>query len=109
MRMCAEASCTHTRTITAAQKKRFMGPSAAPILPLAGRLKEAIVGVVRVFDLVAVTQVREEAFEGLILVRRHFQRSQDASEIRSVISIMKERNVPFSAECVEELQQSSGT
>ncbi len=72
-------------------------------------MKEAIVGVICVFDLVLITQIREEAFESLVLIRRDFERCQNPAEIRTVVSVMEEADVPTPAERVEELKQGAGT
>src|SRR6266699_3486837 len=87
------------------QQEAFHRNLPARILPLQGRVKEAIVGVVCVFDLVLITQIREEAFESLVLIRRDFERCQNPAEIRTVVSVMEEADVPSAAERVEELKQ----
>src|SRR5437016_5748357 len=106
--MWAEASCAQTNAITARNRNLcvlFMESLRGKILLLHSGLKEAIVCVIGIFHLKTVSQIRQEAFECRIFIGRDLQCGKDASEIRTVISIVEKRDVPAAAKRVEELKK----
>src|ERR1051326_2190738 len=77
-------------------------------LPFRCRLQKPSICVVAVFDLKLITQFLEEPFECLILIRRDFERRQNTAEIRAVVPVMEEADVPAAAKCVQKLKQRAG-
>src|SRR5438477_12725135 len=73
------------------------------------RFQEPAVGVVVVFYLKLVAEIPQETFKCLIFIRWDLQRREDAAKIRSVISVMKEADVPLASQGVQKLQQCSRT
>src|SRR5215813_3216326 len=78
-------------------------------LAVSGRLKEAAVGVICIFDLKSITEFAQKLIERSILIRWNFESGENPPEVRPVVPVMKEADVPLPAECVQKLQQCSWT
>src|SRR5437867_11096419 len=74
-------------------------------LPLRAWLQETAVSVIPVFDLESIYKNRKEPLEKCVFMSGNLKRRKYSSEIRSVIAIVKQADVPAAAQCIEELQQ----
>src|SRR5438876_12160366 len=74
-------------------------------LPVCAWLQEPAICIVSVFDQESVSQNGKEMLKGGIFVTWNFQSREDSSEIRSVVAIVKQADVPAAAKRVEKLQQ----
>src|SRR4029453_15085548 len=70
--------------------------------------QEKIVRDVVRFALVAVTKRVEEGFECRDILLGHLEAREDASEVRAVISVVEQADVPASAKLLEKRHERAG-
>ena len=68
------------------------------------RLEETPVGIVPVFHVVAVAQRGQKPFKRWIIRGWNLKSSQHTSEVRSMVTVVKEADIPPSAKGVKKLE-----
>src|SRR4029453_7492514 len=63
--------------------------------------EEALIGVVVVFDLELITKVRQESFKGLIVGFWYFHCSENSTEIRPMVAVVEEADIPLAPESIQ--------
>src|SRR3954470_12299234 len=76
-------------------------------LPVVGQ--EALVRLVVLIQLEPVVEAGEERLEGVRLQRRDLEGGQHASEIRAVVAVVKEADVPAPADRIQKMEQRTRT
>src|SRR5207245_2468060 len=89
-------------------KCRRSGTLQFPRLARWSRAEETLVRLVLFIELKAIAQRDEKCVEARPFDLGHLERRQHAPEVGAVIAIVKQADVPASAERIEKLHQRSG-
>src|SRR5688572_16243761 len=68
------------------------------VSPLFKRFQKQPVGVVSILHLILVPQRGEKTFEGGVVISRNLKGGQHAAEVRSMIAIVEQADVPASTQ-----------
>src|SRR5262245_31498329 len=71
------------------------------------RRKETLVSIIPGFHAVAIAELGKKSLERRIILVGNFEGCQHSAEIRAVIPIVKQADVPAAAERIQELEQGA--